>query len=152
MQAGGRRFESDQLHQLPYRGITSEGRRSAFSRDSSGVVAVRSLTIWKKCECVSLVQSGTRVVDCINQARSARSELELKRCSSCNPSLRAPSPRALGVIGSSEQVHVVDALAITGDEGRRSVRKAPGSPQTGFDPEMSEWGNPARKGHPPLNP
>jgi hypothetical protein len=49
-------------------------------------------------------------------------------------------------------VHMVDALAITGDEGRRSVRKAPGSPQTGFDPEMSEWGNPARKGHPPLNP
>jgi len=33
-------------------------------------------------------------------------------------------------------------LAITGDEGRRSVRKASGSPQTGFDPEMSEWGNP----------
>jgi hypothetical protein len=102
--------------------------------------------------CVSLVQGDTRVVDCINQARSARSEFELKRCSICNPCLRAPSPRALGVIGSSKQVHVVDALAITGDEGRRSVRKAPGSPQTGFDPEMSEWGNPARKGHPPLNP
>ena len=31
------------------------------------------------------------------------------------------------VIGSSEQVHVVDALAITGDEGRGSLRKAPGS-------------------------
>ena len=28
----------------------------------------------------------------------------------------------LRVIGSSEQVHVVDALAITGDEGRRSLR------------------------------
>ena len=39
-------------------------------------------------------------------------------------------------------MHVVDALAITGDEGRCSVRKASGSPQTGFDPEMSEWGNP----------
>jgi hypothetical protein len=26
------------------------------------------------------------------------------------------------VIGSSEQVHVVDALAITGDEGRGSLR------------------------------
>ena len=37
---------------------------------------------------------------------------------------------------------MVDALAITGDEGRCSVRKASGSPQTGFDPEMSEWGNP----------
>jgi len=48
----------------------------------------------------------------------------------------------LNVIGSSDEVHVVDALAITGDEGRCSVRKASGSPQTGFDPEMSEWGNP----------
>ena len=55
------------------------------------------------------------------------------------------------VIGSSEQVHVVDALAITGDEGRGSLRKASGSRQTGFDPEMSEWGNPTRKGYFPLN-
>ena len=30
--------------------------------------------------------------------------------------------RGLRVIGSSEQVHVVDALAITGDEGRCSLR------------------------------
>ena len=30
--------------------------------------------------------------------------------------------RGLKVIGSSEQVHVVDALAITGDEGRGSLR------------------------------
>ena len=55
------------------------------------------------------------------------------------------------VIGSSEQVHVVDALAITGDEGRGSLRKAVGSWQTSFDPPMSEWGNPARKGHRGLN-
>jgi hypothetical protein len=52
------------------------------------------------------------------------------------------------VIGSSEQVHVVDALAITGDEGRGSLRKVVGSWQTSFDPQMSEWGNPARMGHP----
>ena len=56
------------------------------------------------------------------------------------------------VIGSSEQVHVVDALAITGDEGRGSLRKATGSWQTSFDPSMSEWGNPALLGHPRLNP
>ena len=55
------------------------------------------------------------------------------------------------VIGSSEQVHVVDALAITGDEGRGSLRKAEGSWQTSFDPPISEWGNPARMGHPWLN-
>jgi len=40
-------------------------------------------------------------------------------------------------------VHVVDALAITGEEGRASLRKAPGSWQRSFDPEISEWGNPA---------
>ena len=37
----------------------------------------------------------------------------------------------------------MDALAITGDEGRGSLRKATGSWQTSFDPQMSEWGNPA---------
>ena len=59
--------------------------------------------------------------------------------------------RGLKVIGSSEQVHVVDALAITGDEGRGSLRKAAGSWQTSTDPQISEWGNPARKGHSSLN-
>ena len=59
--------------------------------------------------------------------------------------------RDIPVIGSSEQVHVVDALAITGDEGRGSLRKAVGSWQTSFDPPISEWGNPARMGHPALN-
>ena len=66
-------------------------------------------------------------------------------------SFAAARRRGPNVIGSSEQVHVVDALAITGDEGRSSLRKAAGSRQTGFDPQMSEWGNPARKGHPQLN-
>ena len=65
--------------------------------------------------------------------------------------IQGSSRRGNKVIGSSEQVHVVDALAITGDEGRSSLRKAAGSRQTGFDPQMSEWGNPARKGHPWLN-
>ncbi|GAB2594293.1 hypothetical protein GCM10026986_22730 [Nitrincola alkalisediminis] len=36
----------------------------------------------------------------------------------------------------------MDALAVRGDEGRGSLRKASGSRQTDFDPEMSEWGNP----------
>jgi hypothetical protein len=37
---------------------------------------------------------------------------------------------------------MVDALAVGGDEGRDSLRKASGSRQIDFDPEMSEWGNP----------
>ena len=35
-----------------------------------------------------------------------------------------------------------DALAVEGDEGRVSLRKASGSRQMCCDPEMSEWGNP----------
>ena len=37
----------------------------------------------------------------------------------------------------------MDALAPRGYEGRGGRRNAPGSRQTDFDPEMSEWGNPA---------
>ncbi len=44
---------------------------------------------------------------------------------------------------SSYEGHAVDALAVRGDEGRRSLRKAPESGQARDDPEMSEWGNPA---------
>ena len=69
----------------------------------------------------------------------------------CSSGVGCGERRVLPVIGSSSKVHVVDALAITGDEGRGSLRKASGSRQTGFDPEMSEWGNPARKGHSLLN-
>jgi hypothetical protein len=48
-------------------------------------------------------------------------------------------------------VHTVDALAVEGDERRVSLRKASGSWQMSIDPEISEWGNPARKGHGYLN-
>ena len=39
-------------------------------------------------------------------------------------------------------MHMVDALAITGDERRDSLRKGSGSWQISFDPDISEWGNP----------
>lgn len=35
----------------------------------------------------------------------------------------------------------MDALAMLADEGRDSLRKAPGRWQIIFDPRMSEWGN-----------
>ena len=38
----------------------------------------------------------------------------------------------------------MDALASGGDEGRGRLRYASGSRQTGYDPGISEWGNPAR--------
>ena len=46
------------------------------------------------------------------------------------------------IIWSSNEAYVVDALAARGDEGRGRLRKASGSSQTCFDPEISEWGNP----------
>jgi hypothetical protein len=48
-------------------------------------------------------------------------------------------------------VHMADALAITGDEGRDSLRKFSGSWQINFDPGVSEWGNPPFLGYPSLN-
>lgn len=38
---------------------------------------------------------------------------------------------------------MVDALADSTDEGRYRQRYASGSRQVGFDPRVSEWGNPA---------
>ena len=46
---------------------------------------------------------------------------------------------------------MADALAITGDEGRDSLRKFSGSWQINFDPGVSEWGNPPSLGYPSLN-
>ena len=39
----------------------------------------------------------------------------------------------------------MDALAVRGDEGRRSLRKVLVSGQARDEPGMSEWGNPTRK-------
>ena len=69
-----------------------------------------------------------------------------------SPLVTRANERVVRAIGSSEQVHVVDALAITGDEGRGSLRNASGSWQTSFDPEMSEWGNPLLRQYQHLNP
>ncbi len=51
--------------------------------------------------------------------------------------------RSSASVVNSYKGHMVDALAAGGDEGRRSLRKAPGSGQARDNPEMSEWGNPA---------
>jgi hypothetical protein len=46
----------------------------------------------------------------------------------------------------------VDALASGAEEGRGSLRYAPGSRQPDFDPGISEWGNPiGRHGPSPLS-
>ena len=64
-----------------------------------------------------------RELGLIVSSHSTRKRVECgqTRVHTCNRGLRA-QVRGLKVIGSSEQVHVVDALAITGDEGRGSLR------------------------------
>ena len=85
----------------------------------------------------------------LSDQRTAQAQEFLWRCDGCGGLCSVlASLRGSKVIGSSEQVHVVDALAMIGDEGRHSLRKAAGSRQIGFDPRISEWGNPAREGHP----
>jgi hypothetical protein len=67
----------------------------------------------------AILGSGTGF-DCI--AHSTHKRVECGRHEfSCNQALPAQAG-GLRVIGSSEQVHVVDALAITGEEGRGSLR------------------------------
>ena len=73
------------------------------------------------------------------KAKFASSSANFRRMSS---SRYESITRLLGVIWSSEEAHTVDALAVRGDERRGSLRKASGSRQTDFDPEISEWGNP----------
>ena len=93
-------------------------------------------------------RDGQRLYRCIRSAHKGTSNA----ANTSSPVARGfEAIRGLKAIGSSEQVHVVDALAITGDEGRGSLRKAPGSWQTSFDPEISEWGNPLRKEYSCLN-
>ena len=55
---------------------------------------------------------------------------------------------------SSYKEHRVDAKAPYADEGRGKLRKAAGSCKQAFNPQISEWGNPARvmPGHHVLNP
>ena len=86
--------------------------------------------------------------DCINVFEVILTSLGIRQTRKLNSYNRWLLMADIRVIGSSEQVHVVDALAITGDEGRGSLRKVVGSWQTSFDPQMSEWGNPALLGHP----
>ena len=43
-------------------------------------------------------------------------------------------------------------MALRADEGRDKLRKASGEAQIAYDPEISEWGNPAWKTHVIIEP
>ena len=62
-------------------------------------------------------------------------------CHACNVTWTEVK-RLFGVVWLSDEAYTVDALAVRGDEGRVSLRKAVVSRQNAFEPQMSEWGNP----------
>ena len=125
LQAGGRRFDPVQLHHYRLRGL-----RTVFNagdwRQWPALNAVRSLTIGKARAHSGLDEStGCARVELY---LALRRETKGARRSGAN-TLVAVGSLATGstVMGSSDEVHVMDALAITGDEGRGNLRKAPGS-------------------------
>lgn len=69
-------------------------------------------------------------------------------CVACRiPDLKSARVLGMGVLSDlqslSTQGHTGDALAFVGDEGRDKLRKAPVRRTWPFDPEISEWDNPA---------
>jgi hypothetical protein len=56
--------------------------------------------------------------------------------------LRERSSKFL-IIWSSEKGSMVDALALSDEEGRGKLRKARGRSKHPIDPWVAEWGNPA---------
>ena len=73
-----------------------------------------------KC-CSSEVWNCKTGFDCIDAFGKQKGRVRHKRVI-CLVAIGFEVTRGFKVIGSSEQVHVVDALAITGDEGRSSLR------------------------------
>ena len=91
------------------------------------------------------IHFSARLQRCNTAGRPARNAL-LANASSCSDADR-------DAYGRSKKkrrrllTYAVDALTRISDEGRSRLRKASGSCQTSFDPEMSEWGKPSRAWH-----
>ena len=119
LQAGGHRFDPGWLHQDldAIVGIQREAPpRARFA------VSFKVRLLFKNSEEVKRTrfsQTGfVWVRDCITSAGALSASVLTKRFLWSFVWRRAE----LRVIGSSEQVHVMDALATTGDEGRCSLR------------------------------
>ena len=118
MQAGGHRFDPGWLHQA----LLSQLELSAKWNDSFPFAVSFIRLLFKNSEEVKRIrfsQTGfVWVRDCITSAGALSASVLTKRFLWSFVWRRAE----LRVIGSSEQVHVMDALATTGDEGRCSLR------------------------------
>ena len=137
LQAGGHRFDPVHLHHFERREAQQYDQRgSSLIRICERSKASREASFWsfdlKGCSLfnnseeasASISQGRCMGCDCIDRIPSKSGGIRHKRENSYGQGLRLQTKRQRGskVIGSSEQVHMVDALAITGDEGRSSLR------------------------------
>ena len=142
---GGSNPPGSTTRPAPTRYRSAPDRRAAFAapRETSGALRYRldagsGSRLGRKPMARSLTKWKVRCIE--DSARDRR--LARPRAGSETKGETGARPAGVGVGGSSDQAHAVDALATTGDERRGSLRKAPGSWQTSVDPEISEWGNP----------
>ena len=138
LQAGGRRFESDWLHQLRLIHSLESTLKQTEHLGGSKIAPpkwfrsrtlkswFRSLTRWD----VTSVWGSPSCDRASDGVKAKLPNVSLRQVSEMNEvCLASRTRRRFGVIGSSEQAHTVDALAVSGDEGRGSLRKASGSRQ-----------------------
>ena len=123
---------------------TSTGERSRLMLDLDGFRADKRNTLAKLAE------------ETADEVKSSGKAVKLAPMNAFERKIVHDTIQKIGLKSESEgedpdRCVVVDALAHTGDEGRGSLRKASGSWQTSFDPEMSEWGNPPSNRYQSLN-
>ena len=123
MQAGGHRFDPVHLHQF----VDDPGKKAELSVVRLVLVFYQqAVLIFKKMEEVKAFQFRSLKLEYLGLIVSTHSTrqkglgVSQARYMPFNHDFEVV--RGFKVIGSSEQVHVVDALAITGDEGRSSLR------------------------------
>src|SRR6266851_2862829 len=131
LQAGGHRFDPVHLHHFERKKAADEDgdrrliqilERSKASRKAYfWSFDRRGCSLFNNSEEASASVSQDRCMgcDCIQNGSTLVGWSRHKRENSYAASFVLK--RGLKVIGSSEQVHMVDALAITGDEGRSSL-------------------------------
>ena len=132
LQAGGHRFDSVHLHHFERTKPQDEERSSSLIRVSERSQVSYAAYFWsfdlRGCSLfnnseeasASISQDRCMGCDCIDWIPSKSGGIRHKRENSCSQDFGFA--RGSKVIGSSEQVHMVYALAITGDEGRSSLR------------------------------
>jgi hypothetical protein len=133
LQAGGHRFDPVHLHHFERKKAADEEGDRHLNQNLERSKASHKACFWsfdrRGCSLFNNLEEASVLIsqdqhmgcDCIQNGSALVGWSRHKRENSYG---RKASVHWRGskVIGSSEQVHMVDALAITGDEGRSSLR------------------------------